>query len=188
MLETLAASDFIESYHPFGQSKKEIRYKLTDPFCRFYLNFIDNQNITDRAFWQHNQNMPSLNAWRGITFEQVCFEHVGQIKRALGVENVASKESAWIVRGDNDHSGTQIDMPIVRDDRVVNLCEMKFLSKEYEPTADDEMKLRARIATLQEQLSFKQVVHLTLVTTVNLKHNAHSGVIQQVVTLGALFA
>ena len=150
MLETLAASDFIESYHPFGQSKKEIRYKLTDPFCRFYLNFIDNQNITDRAFWQHNQNMPSLNAWRGITFEQVCFEHVSQIKRALGVENVASKE--------------------------------------YEPTADDEMKLRARIATLQEQLSFKQVVHLTLVTTVNLKHNAHSGVIQQVVTLGALFA
>ena len=188
MLETLAASDFIESYHPFGQNKKEIRYKLTDPFCRFYLNFIDNQNITDRAFWQHNQNMPSLNAWRGITFEQVCFEHVGQIKRALGVENVASKESAWIVRGDNDHSGTQIDMLIVRDDRVVNLCEMKFLSKEYEPTADDEMKLRARIATLQEQLSFKQIVHLTLVTTVNLKHNAHSGVIQQVVTLGALFA
>ena len=188
MLETLAASDFIESYHPFGQNKKEIRYKLTDPFCRFYLNFIDNQNITDRAFWQHNQNMPSLNAWRGITFEQVCFEHVGQIKRALGVENVASKESAWIVRGDNDHGGTQIDMLIVRDDRVVNLCEMKFLSKEYEPTADDEMKLRARIATLQEQLSFKQVVHLTLVTTVNLKHNAHSGVIQQMVTLGALFA
>ena len=188
MLETLAASDFIESYHPFGQSKKEICYRLTDPFCRFYLNFIDNQNITDRAFWQHNQNMPSLYAWRGITFEQVCFEHVGQIKRALGVENVASKESAWIVRGDNDHGGTQIDMLIVRDDRVVNLCEMKFLSKEYEPTADDEMKLRARIATLQEQLSFKQVVHLTLVTTVNLKHNAHSGVIQQVVTLGALFA
>lgn len=188
MLETLAASDFIESYHPFGQSKKEIRYKLTDPFCRFYLNFIDNQNITDRSFWQHNQNMPSLNAWRGITFEQVCFEHISQIKRALGVENVASKESAWIVRGDNDHGGTQIDMLIMRDDRVVNLCEMKFLSKEYEPTADDEMKLRARIATLQEQLSFKQVVHLTLVTTINLKHNAHSGVIQQVVTLGALFA
>lgn len=188
MLETLAASDFIESYHPFGHSKKEIRYKLTDPFCRFYLKFIDNQNITERSFWQHNQNMPSLNVWRGITFEQVCFEHVSQIKRALGVENVASKESAWIVRGDNDHGGTQIDMLIVRDDRVVNLCEMKFLSKEYEPTADDEMKFRARIATLQEQLSFKQVVHLTLVTTLNLKHNVHSGVIQQVVTLGALFA
>lgn len=187
MLETLAASDFIAHYHPFGRSKKEIRYKLTDCFCKFYLHFIEDQHITDTTFWQRNQNMPSINAWRGLSFEQVCFQHITQIKRALGVENVASTESAWIVRGDDDHNGAQIDMLIVRDDRVVNLCEMKFISKEYEPTAEDEMKLRARIATLQEHLSFKQVVHLTLVTTVGLKPNAHSGVIQQTITLGSLF-
>jgi len=88
------ASDFITSYTPFGKSKKEVRYKLTDCFCQFYLTFIDGQNITDTAYWQHNQNKPQINAWRGITFEQVCFLHVSQIKRALGVENVVSSESA----------------------------------------------------------------------------------------------
>ena len=100
---------------------------------------------------------------------------------------MVSSESAWIVRGDEDHKGAQIDMLIVRDDRVVNLCEMKFLSKEYEPQSDDEMKLRARIATLQEHLSPKQTIHLTLVTTVGLKHNAHSGIFQQTVTISSLF-
>jgi hypothetical protein len=181
------ASDFITNYHPFGKSKKEIRYKLTDSFCQFYLTFIDGLSISDTAYWQHNQNKPQLNAWRGITFEQVCFNHTNQIKRALGVENVVSSESAWIVRGDENHNGAQIDMLIVRDDRVVNLCEMKFLSKEYEPQADDDTKLRARIATLQEYLSPKQTIHLTLVTTVGLKHNAHSGIFQQIVTIDSLF-
>ncbi len=80
-----------------------------------------------------------------------------------------------------------MDMLIIRDDRVVNLCEMKFLSKEYEPNNEDEMKFRSRIATLQEHLSFKQTIHMTLVTTVGLKHNAHSGVIQKVVTINQLF-
>lgn len=186
-LETLLASDFIMSYHPFGRSKKEIRYKLIDSFCQFYLRFVDGQDVTDTMYWQHNQNTPSLNAWRGLTFEQVCFGHIHQIKRALGVENVVSSESAWVVRGDEEHTGAQIDMLIVRNDRVVNLCEMKFLSKEYEPQADDELKLRARIATLQEHLSFKQAVHLTLVTSVGLKRNAHSGIFQQVVTMDSLF-
>ncbi len=187
ILDALAASDFISSYHPFGTSKRELKYQLTDCFCLFYLRFIEDKEVKDSAFWQHNQNKPSLNAWRGIAFERVCFNHVEQIKTALSIGGVASSQSAWIVRGDGEHEGAQMDMLIIRDDRVVNLCEMKFLSKEYEPNNEDEMKFRSRIATLQEHLSFKQTIHMTLVTTVGLKHNAHSGVIQKVVTINQLF-
>ena len=186
MLEALAASDFIVSYHPFGTSQKEIRYKLTDSFCQFYLRFVDGPIQTDESFWLHHQNTPQLNAWRGIAFEQVCFSHVSKIKKAMGVEGVASSESAWIIRGDDEKKGAQIDMLIVRDDHVVNLCEMKYLSKTYEPNAEDEQTFRERIATLQEQLSFKHTVHMTLVTTIGLKQNAHSGVFQQLVTIEQL--
>lgn len=188
MLEILTASDFITSYHPFNRSQKEIRYKLIDHFCLFYLRFIDGKDITDDSFWLHNQNMPQLNSWRGLSFEQVCFNHVSKIKKALGVEGVSSRESPWIVKGDDDKTGAQIDMLIIRDDRVVNLCEMIFLSKEFELKADDELTIRERIATLQENLSFKQTIHSTLVTTVGLKHNAHSGIFQQVVLIDSLFA
>jgi len=187
MLEILAASDFISSYHPFGRNQKELRYKLTDNFCQFYLQFIEGRIINDESYWLHHQNMPQLNSWRGLAFEQVCFTHASMIKRALGVEGVSSTELSWIVKGDEEKAGAQIDMLVIRDDRVVNLCEMKFLSKEYEPTNTDELTLRGRIATLQEKLSFRQTIHLTLITTVGLKHNAHSGIFQKIVTLDDLF-
>ena len=188
ILEALAASDFITTYHPFGKSRKEVWYKLTDFFCQFYLRFIDNQQVTDDAFWLHNQNTPRLNTWRGLAFEQLCFSHVAKIKKALGIEGVASAESAWIVRGDEEKAGAQMDMLIDRADRVVNMCEMKFLSKAFEPSARDEQTIRERVATLQEHLSFKQSIHTTLVTTVGLKPGMHSGIFQQVVTMEALFA
>ena len=186
MLESLVASDFIVSYHPFGISQKEIRYKLCDSFCLFYLRFVDGHNRQDESFWLHHQNAPQLNAWRGLAFEQVCFAHVFKIKKALGVEGVASSESALIIRGDEEKRGAQIDMLIVRDDRVVNLCEMKFLSKAFEPKTEDEQTLRERIATVQELLSFKHTVHLTLVTTVGLKANVHNGVFQHIITIDQL--
>ena len=100
---------------------------------------------------------------------------------------MSSTESPWIVKCDEVKTGAQIDMLIIRDDRVVNLCEMKFLSTDYEPNNDDELALRGRIAKLQESLSFKQTIHLTLVTTLGLKHNAHSGIFQKVVTMSELF-
>lgn len=186
MLESLVASDFIVSYHPFGISQKEIRYKLCDSFCLFYLHFVDGHSRQDESFWLHHQNAPQLNAWRGLAFEQVCFAHVFKIKKALGVEGVASSESALIIRGEEEKRGAQIDMLIVRDDRVVNLCEMKFLSKAFEPKTEDEQTLRERIATVQELLSFKHTVHLTLVTTVGLKANVHSGVFQHIITIDQL--
>ncbi len=174
------------SYHPFGVSRKEVRYKLTDSFCLFYLHFIDGHRLSDDSFWLHHQNTPQLNAWRGLAFEQLCFTHISKIKRALGVEGVASSESAWIIHGDEEKKGAQVDMLIIRDDRVVNLCEMKFLSKAFEPKAEDEQTYRERIAMLQERLSFKQNIHLTLVTTVGLKSNAHSSAFQQIVTIDQL--
>lgn len=147
---------------------------------------MDGHSRQDESFWLHHQNAPQLNAWRGLAFEQVCFAHVSNIKKALGVEGVASSESALIIRGDEEKKGAQIDMLIVRDDRVVNLCEMKFLSKAFEPKTEDEQTLRERIATVQELLSFKHTVHLTLVTTVGLKANAHSGVFQHIITIDQL--
>ena len=39
-LKALVASDFAVKYVPFGFSRREPHYKLTDPFCIFYLRFL----------------------------------------------------------------------------------------------------------------------------------------------------
>ena len=74
----------------------------------------------DPEYWQHNQNSPSVNAWRGYAFENVCFSHIRQLKFALGISGVHTETYSW--KGQS----SQIDMIIDRDDRIINLCECKF--------------------------------------------------------------
>ena len=64
-----------------------------------------------------------LKAWHGVAFEEVCWQHIQQIKRALEIGGVKSSLSAWNVRGDENQDGTQIDLLIIRNDNVVNLVK-----------------------------------------------------------------
>lgn len=186
-LESLEASCFIKKYQPFGCTKRELRYKLIDPFCLFYLKFLDTNKPTDEYFWQHNLNLPKLNAWRGLTFEDVCLAHVQQIKMALGVGNVTSAESAWNVQGDDNQKGAQIDLIIERADNVANLCEMKYVAGLLSIDKEEDMKLRARIAHIASRMKKRQNVQLTIITTYGLNYNKYSHIVQNTVTIDDLF-
>lgn len=187
MLRALEASDFIEYYQPFEESKRNRKYRLIDPFCLFHLDQVEGRNRKDN-FWRDNENRPALNSWRGRAFENACLIHVEQIKKAMGVSGVASDNSSWTLRGMDDVQGMQIDLIINRADRVVNLCEMKFVSTEFEVKNDYETKLRERIQWIVSHVSHRHNVQLTLVTTFGLKFGLHSGIFQRVVTFDDLFA
>ncbi len=187
LLKALEVSDFIKSYIPFGKGKRDLHYKLTDPFCLFHLKFLQGQNEIDPDFWMHNVASQSVSAWRGIAFEELCFSHIGQIKKALDILGVSSKQSAFVVKGDGETEGMQIDLLIDRKDNVLNLCEMKFVGDEFEVDNDYEKKLRHRLQWMLDHMNRKQSLQMTLVTTFGLKYGYHSGVFQQVVTLDHLF-
>ena len=36
-----------------------------------------------------------VSTWRGYAFEYVCFNHIKEIKKALGISGVISNVSAW---------------------------------------------------------------------------------------------
>lgn len=187
MLRALEASDFIEYYQPFEENKRNKKYRLIDPFCLFYLDQVEGRN-RKANFWRDNENRPALNTWRGRAFENACLLHVEQIKQAMGVSGVASDNSSWTLRGMDDVQGMQIDLIINRADRVVNLCEMKYVSTEFEVKSDYEMKLRERIQWVVSHVSRRHNVQMTLVTTFGLKFGLHSGIFQRVVTLDDLFS
>ena len=84
-LKTLEVSDFITSYVKYDYPKREVYYRLTDFYSKFYLSFIDGKKTTKPTFWQDNLLTPSLTAWRGFTFESVCIYHLPQIKQSLGI-------------------------------------------------------------------------------------------------------
>lgn len=185
-LSALIASDFIIKYVPFGCSKKEEYYKLTDSFCNFYLRFVENENKLSNQFWLENVNSQKIITWRGIAFENVCFNHINQIKNALGISGVSTNQSAWSKRNENE-TGTQIDMIIERKDNIVNMCEIKFYGDEFVVDKKYDKIIRNRMSLLAKELSSRTAIHSTLITTYGLKYNEYSGAFVKVIDMNMLF-
>lgn len=185
-LNALISSDFIIKYVPFGHGKREEHYKLTDPFCMFYLHFIWNRKKLSEKFWQQNVTSSFVSIWRGFAFENVCFNHIEQIKRSLGISGVITDASAWSKK-DDDADGTQIDLLISRNDNVINMCEIKYYNGEFKVNKDYYLKLLNRQAILAENVSTRIAIHSTLITTFGLATNEYSGVFTNVIVLDDLF-
>lgn len=183
-LNSLIESDFITKYVPFGESVAY--YKLTDPFCLFFSYFMGKTRRMDHHYWSNNHNSATANSWRGLAFENVCFRHVDQIKKALDIYGVHTTHSAWLGY-DEELGGAQIDLILDRDDHVINMCEIKYLSRDFTVNAAYQRRLSNREAIIQKMISRRQVIHHTLITTYGLTQNEYSGVFSKVITLEDLF-
>ncbi|MBQ7746997.1 MAG: ATP-binding protein [Spirochaetia bacterium] len=185
-LNALLASDFIIKYVPFGFSRREEHYKLVDPFCLFWLHFLWKRINKDEQFWQNNQASQQVVSWRGFAFENICFQHINQIKCALGIQGVRTNHSAWSKRAD-DTKGTQIDLLIERNDNIINSCEIKFYSDIFTVDKDYYNALLHRQQLLKSEISPKIAIHNTLITTFGLAYNEYSGIFTSLITMDQLF-
>ena len=181
-LNGLIASDFVIKYAPFGYGKKEPYYKLVDPFCLFALNFALHEGENEEYFSQ-NFGSHKLNAWLGRAFENLCFNHIPEIKFALGVSGVSTSSSAFYSQED----GTQIDMILERKDNVINLCEMKFHSTPFKVDQDYFFLINRRNEAIRKKVSKKMSVRNTLISAYGVEKNAYWGVFTNVITLDDLF-
>jgi AAA+ ATPase superfamily predicted ATPase len=185
MLEELEQCGFIRSYYGFGKKRRNKIYQLIDLFSLFYLNFIYSRKNNDENYWTNNFGTPTHNTWRGYAFEQVCLWHIPQIKHKLGILGVTTNYSAW--RHTDADNTTQIDLLIDRNDRVINLCEMKYSKDEYLITKEYSNTLRRRYATFTNTTKTRKTVHTTMITTYGIKHNMYWGNIQSEITMNDLF-
>ena len=184
-LLALIACDFVVKYIPFGKGMKE-HYKLVDPFCLFYLHFVKKNPSQDRHFWQHHLDSPENYSWRGLAFENVCFQHVDEIKQALSIGGVITRESAWTLKQSED-GGAQIDMLIIRNDHVVNLCEIKFTNEIYCVDKEEYLRLMHRQEALRKELPRSMSIYPTLITTFGVKLNEYSRFFTNTIALDDLF-
>lgn len=184
-LKALEVSDFIIAYTKFARSKREVYYRLSDFYTKFYISFIDGNKTSNPHFWQDNLLSPELTAWRGFSFEALCFSHLMQIKQALGISGVQTETYPWKSKAEKD--GAQIDMVIDRADKIINICEMKFSDDDFVVTAAYDKSLRNKISTFKDETKTRKALHLTIVTTYGLKFNEYSGRVQNLVTMDDLF-
>lgn len=185
VLQELVDCGILNEYSQVGKKTKGKMYQLVDFFTLFYLRFVKD-NKGEENFWTLNSNTPAVNSWEGYAFEQVCFSHIKQIKRALGIGGISTKISSW--KSADKENGAQIDMVIERSDKLVNICEIKFAGGEYTITADYAKKLRNKLTAFKEETKTKASLHLTMITTYGLKKNAaHNSMAQSQVTAECLF-
>ena len=187
MLNHLRDSDFIRVTSFYGKKKNNSLYQLHDYYSWFYFRFIKDYHGRDEHYWSNSYGSAAKRAWSGLTYEQLCKDHIGQIKRKLGISGVLSEEYSWFTKGDEVRDGAQIDLLIDRRDHVINLCEMKYSIDEYIIDKEYDKALRNKISTFVETTKTKKTIQTTLITTYGLKPNKYSGIINNVVVLDDLF-
>jgi hypothetical protein len=189
MLRDLELSGFMRVSTFYGKRKKDALYQLSDYYTAFYFRYIKDNRGKDEHFWSNAIDNPARRAWAGLTFEQLCKDHIPQIKRKLGISGVLSEESIWYTDGDEDLgiAGAQIDLLIDRRDRVINICEMKFSINEFAIDKSYDMSLRNKLESFRRTTNCRRSLQTTMITTYGVKRGKYSGIIQSQVTLDDLF-
>lgn len=188
ILRDLENCDFIRSYQTFGKAKNDMIYQLTDNYTLFYFKFINDNDGSNANYWTRSNGTGTRNAWNGLAFEQVCFAHIPQIKKKLGIAGVSTKVSSWRVQSDDELGpGAQIDLLIERADHVINICEIKFSDEEYLIDKQYNLNLRWKRGRFARTTKTKFGLQLTMITTMGLVPNSYANEIQSQITADDLF-
>lgn len=187
-LKELEESSFISQYQPFGKKKKGTLFRLTDYYILFYLKFMEGKKISGEGAFSQLYSKPTWSSWSGYAFENLCLNHSGQIKQALGIPSVYTVSSSFIAKGDKQKNGAQIDMLLDRDDGVINICEAKFYDGRFTITKEYAAKLRNKRIVLKEHTGTLKNLSLVIISPFGLNQNEYSlDLIDNSITLEDLF-
>jgi hypothetical protein len=188
MLQELEQSGFISSYIPFGKKKKDTLFRLTDCYSLFYLKFIRDIPAKETISWQSLSQTQKWVTWTGYAFENICFQHIDQIKSALSIAGVHTNQYSFLAKKTEENEGTQIDLLIDRQDNVISLCEVKFYNDAWLLTKAEAENLRRKQRIFRQVTGTKKQIFIVLITTFDLIQNQHSiGLVDNVLDMNALF-
>jgi hypothetical protein len=173
VLDELAESGFIEKMFPFSNKNKESLYRLTDEFSLFYFRFMHDVKDYEEGRWMAQSTTPAYLSWCGYAFENVCLRHIPKIKKALGINGVLSSQSSWYKSGAKNNKGAQIDLLIDRNDRCINVCEMKFGTSPFVIEKKYATYLRERLMLFRQETNTRKALFQTFVTTCGVADNEY---------------
>lgn len=189
ILDNLILSGFVRVSNFYNKKKKDALYQLADYYTLFYFRYIHKNPGKDEHYWSNSIDHPTRRVWAGLTFEQICKDHIGQIKQKLGISGVLSQESAWFTAGEDDKgiSGAQIDLLIDRRDRVISICEIKYSVNEFMIDKKYDMNLRNKVESFRKATNCKKTIQLVMVTSYGLKEGKYNSFVNAQITLDDLY-
>jgi uncharacterized protein len=192
-LEDLEYAGFITSYIPFGHKKKGIFYRISDEYCYFYLKWIEpikNQLKQNKItkYWRSMINTPGYFSWLGYAFENLCYKHIHQIKRALNIDD-SCLASPWryIPRKNTNERGVQIDLLFDRNDNAITVCEIKYTDKPFSIDKQYSQNLQQKIDVFKKVVNTDKQIFLAMISANGLHSTAYIKHVDFVVKLDDLF-
>ena len=167
-VEELIESGFISRYTPWAGKTRNSLFRLSDEYSLFYLKFIEANRSAGTGTWMNLYSKQSFISWSGFSFETICHKHILQIKKELGIDRIYSLHSSW------QNANAQIDLLIDRDDRIINICEIKFNSDIYIINKQYHGELKNKIFKFRTSTRTKKNIFLTMITTYGVAESTYS--------------
>lgn len=183
-VEDLVRCGYIVEYKRNYEKGNPKFLQLIDAFLLFHYHFLSKDSDT-LSYTELTLREGFFSNWRGNAFEIMCIQHIDQIKTALGILGVRTRNYPWTEV--SDEAGAQIDLVIERDDRITDLCEMKCTDKPFVISKEYEEKLLQKREVFQKATGTKQVLHIVLVSAEGISGTAHTEHLSYILTMDDLF-
>lgn len=164
-LKNLELAGFIQHFSPFDRPDESrlVRYRLVDEYLLFYFHFIkphlkkiqENQgenlflNFIGRQRWA---------IWVGFAFERFCLKQSKRIQKILQIDQLVKRDGSFFNRKTTLQNGFQIDLLFERFDRVMTLCEMKYLNKPIGTEIIQEVERKVSLLPLGKTQTLERVL------------------------------
>ena len=160
-LDELSAAGFVSADRGLtpgtGAETREVRYRISDNYVRFYLKFIAPRADAIRKGAFRLASMDQLPGWRsilGVQFECLVLNNLPVILPRLGVGNALVLSAAPFVRNATKRGeGTQIDL-LVQTRTTAIVVEIKRRAS-IEASVEDEVREKVRRLKLPRSISVR---------------------------------
>jgi len=169
LLEDLESCGFIEKYTPYNLNEDSLlaRYSIADNYLQFYYKFvkplqkkIENSDFIDQPTYAIKTD--TYYKWLGFAFERFCRKQHRLIAQILGFSAVHYRSGVFFNRNTNNEvPGYQFDLVFDRDDRVITLCEIKYLQRKASTKVVAEFARKLEYFPNKE----KKTLHKVLITS-----------------------
>jgi len=133
ILEDLEKCQFISKYSPLTNApdSKIVRYCIADEYLNFYHRFIQPrlQQIQNGDFQRdptHALPRQELTVTLGFAFERWCRKNHRLLAKLMRFDQIEYRSGAYFTR--DCTTNFQIDLMYIRNDHVIVVCEIKYLS------------------------------------------------------------
>jgi len=157
--DNLELTGFVGRYNSLNKTgRKNQKYKLLDPFLRFYFTFMqDNISLIQN---NRNRNLireifhSKMKIWQGFAFEIFCLNNWITIAEVLEVKNLVRHVGPIF----SPKLGVQVDLAFERTDDVFSLFEIKYYDAPVEIGIIKEIKKKVERLEINQKFSIEKIL------------------------------